>query len=120
MKRTVYVQAPSRLHFGMFSFHQPGVRRFGGVGAMIERPGLRLKFSAASDFSATGPFAARIEQFARRAADAWAIELPRCDIETLTAPRAHVGLGSGTQIGMAVAAGLAAFVERPQQSVIKL
>lgn len=38
---SVEVAAPSRLHFGLFSWGNPG-RRFGGVGLMIERPGLRL------------------------------------------------------------------------------
>ncbi|MFM7073052.1 MAG: hypothetical protein ACKO38_14790, partial [Planctomycetota bacterium] len=37
----VEIAAPSRLHFGLFSWGNPG-RRFGGVGVMIEPPGLRI------------------------------------------------------------------------------
>ncbi len=37
----VEITAPSRLHFGLFSWGNPG-RRFGGVGVMIEPPGLRI------------------------------------------------------------------------------
>ena len=32
----------SRLHFGLFSFGRQTGRQFGGVGVMVERPGLRL------------------------------------------------------------------------------
>ena len=41
-KRTVLITAPSRLHFGMLSFGHAEERQFGGVGAMIDAPGLRL------------------------------------------------------------------------------
>lgn len=44
----VEIAAPSRLHFGLFSWGNPG-RRFGGVGVMIEPPGLRLVVEPLSD-----------------------------------------------------------------------
>ncbi len=39
---TIRVTTPSRLHFGMFSFGRAETRQFGGVGAMISAPGIRL------------------------------------------------------------------------------
>lgn len=50
----VEVAAPSRLHFGLFSWGNPG-RRFGGVGVMIERPGLRLVVERLAPSDAADP-----------------------------------------------------------------
>ncbi|MGE0606382.1 MAG: hypothetical protein AB7O62_04580 [Pirellulales bacterium] len=109
----VEVVAPSRLHFGMLSFGQVGVRQFGGVGAMIDAPLLKLSLSPAEQLSADGPQAERALEFARRASRFWQLPAePGCRITVKEAPRSHVGLGSGTQLAMAVAAGLHAFLGR--------
>jgi predicted sugar kinase len=34
----VEIRTPARLHIGMLSFGVPGVRSFGGVGLMTDRP----------------------------------------------------------------------------------
>jgi beta-RFAP synthase len=91
----------------MFSFGQAGVRQFGGVGAMIAEPGIRLKITAADRVDASGPLARRAAEFARTAIAA--LRLPPtfgCRIETESAPREHVGLGTGTQLGLAIAAAI--------------
>jgi beta-RFAP synthase len=46
--------------------------------------------------------------------------MPPCRIEVTASPPEHVGLGVGTQLGLSVAAGLAAFVDRPQRSPLDL
>lgn len=48
----VEIAAPSRLHFGLFSWGNPG-RRFGGVGVMVEPPGLRIVAEPLSDSAET-------------------------------------------------------------------
>jgi len=113
--RSVHVVAPSRLHFGMLSFGQPIVRQFGGAGAMIDAPGLRLSIEASDRFSSEGPLCGRVSEFVAvlRRRSAWLPREPQCRIEVTSAPRQHVGLGSGTQLGMAVAIGLNAFFEGP-------
>jgi beta-ribofuranosylaminobenzene 5'-phosphate synthase len=105
----VRVSAPSRLHFGMFGFGQPDLPQFGGVGVMIQRPRLRLSLRVADDLAAKGPLADRVREFA----DTWAASRRvsasfGCRIVVETAPRPHCGLGSGTQLAMATAAGLEA------------
>lgn len=121
MPGTVTVYAPSRLHFGMFSFGRAGARQFGGVGAAIDAPGLRLTISGCERLQAAGPRAERALEFARRAAAAWQLAgEPHCRIEIEAAPPAHAGLGSGTQLGLAVAAGLNAFLQRPPQAAAEL
>jgi beta-RFAP synthase len=105
----VRVTTASRLHFGMFSFGQSGERQFGGVGLMIEKPAIRMRISPAERIETYGPLADRAAEFVRRVIDQLDGK-PRCGvrIEIESAPREHVGLGSGTQLGMAIAAGICA------------
>jgi beta-RFAP synthase len=109
------------LHFGMFSFSQPGERQFGGVGAMIRTPGLHLRVSRADMFVAVGPLAERMGEFATLVGRAWGLPgPPLCRMEILGVPPQHVGLGTGTQLGLAVAAGLCALRELPTDDPIRL
>lgn len=116
MPTVIEVTAASRLHFGMFSFGRHDARQFGGMGAMISAPGLRLRISPADKLSVTGPLADRALKVAWQLIDA----LPEfseagqtCQIEIVTAPREHVGLGVGTQLALATVAGIRRFLELP-------
>ncbi len=81
---------------------------------MIERPGLLLRFSSGEQLAATGPAAERVLDSARRfAAHHRLADEPHCRIDVVRLPRQHVGLGVGTSLGMAVAAGLAAWLGLP-------
>ena len=121
----VRVWTPSRLHFGLLGFAAEGEawpdrrgkavlpsRRFGGVGLMVERPGLRLAASNAETWSAEGPLADRALAFARRFAESIRQDKPETDFPPQQliveeAPPEHIGLGVGTQLGLAVALALA-------------
>jgi beta-RFAP synthase len=110
----VEVVAPSRLHFGMFSFGQAGTRQFGGAGVMIDKPGLKLRIAPAERFAAAGPHSSRVQSIVERLAESWRMEsLPACRVEVVAAPPDHVGLGTGTQLALSVTAGLQAFRGRP-------
>ena len=102
----VEVRSPARLHVGMLSFGDPAVRSHGGVGLMVDRPGVHLRMRRAMRFEARGPHAERVIEFARSCAAAWNLGSAACSIEVLAAPAAHVGLGSGTQLALSVAAGM--------------
>jgi beta-RFAP synthase len=112
---TYRVTAPSRLHFGLLSLPSRadaaaamGVRHFGGVGLMIEGPGVEVEAARAAAWSAAGPCAERALAFAQRLIatlpeterGAYRISVRRCAPE-------HVGLGTGTQLGLAVARSVA-------------
>ncbi len=101
----VEVRAPARWHLGMMSFGVPGARSFGGVGVMLDRPGVHVRLRRAERFEARGLLAERAIRFARDCAQLWS-PAEACAIDVLAAPRSHVGLGSGTQLGLAVAAGM--------------
>ena len=117
-RRVVRVAAPSRLHFGLWSLGIPGdeARQFGGVGAMVQQPGLRLSIFPDSSFSATGPLATRAAATARRWCEFQGRDLPHVRIQIESAPPEHVGLGTGTQLALAVAAGLNAASGLPSQT----
>ena len=87
---------------------------YGGVGAMVDQPALKLKVSASSSFESAGPLAERAHDFAQRWGEFHRLsQLPACRIEILAVPPNHVGLGVGTQLGLSVAAGLNAFAGLP-------
>lgn len=104
-KPIIHVKAPSRLHFGLLSFADD--RKYGGCGVMVDEPGVTISFEPASEFNASGSHAQRVTEFASR----WAEfhqrrELPAVRVYVSNAPPQHVGLGVGTQLALAVAAGL--------------
>ncbi len=102
---TLQIAAASRLHFGLLSFGNPRVPAYGGVGLMVDRPVLRLRIEPAATFRAVGPLAERVDQFARHWQRHTGKEsLPGGCLQVLSAPRPHVGLGVGTQLGLCVAA----------------
>ncbi len=123
--RVVRVVASSRLHFGMLSVNEPGIRHYGGVGAMIDAPGLKLVIRAAERLQTAGPLADRARQVAALVARSLPGNLgegdgPSCRIDVIHAPPLHVGLGTGTQLAMAVAAGLNAFFGQPPADAASL
>ena len=109
----VEIRTPARLHIGMLSFGAAGVRSFGGVGMMTDRPGVLLRMRRANRLEARGPHAERAIKFARACMQAWGLGDAGCSLEVASAPPAHVGLGSGTQLGLAVAAGMRQLFRRP-------
>lgn len=110
--RQVEIVAFGRLHFGMLSAGE-GAQRFGGLGTMVAPPCLHVRIGWAERLECVGLLARRVRQIvrqgflvdARPGGDAGAA----CRIEVLDAPPLHVGLGTGTQLAMAVAAGLHAW-----------
>lgn len=120
MSATVQVCAPCRLHFGMFSFGHADRPQFGGVGAMVAPPNVKVTISASDFFAVDGHHAARVKEFAELAAKLWGLpSLPACRIE-VRSPADHTGLGVGTQLGLAVAAGLRRFLGLPEMSIESL
>ncbi len=114
------VQTGGRLHLGLLSLPtaeerwpdrlgQPSLptRRFGGIGLMIDEPALSLRIEPAANWFIEGPHTSRVRQFVQRLADL-RVNAPPRRVIVEQAPREHVGLGLGTQLGLAVARGLTA------------
>jgi beta-ribofuranosylaminobenzene 5'-phosphate synthase len=103
------VRAPSRLHFGLLGWGPHARRQFGGLGLMIESPGITLSAEPAGSWGAAGPLATRVEQLLQelrlRLAEV-GIPVQPVHITVHSAPAEHVGLGVGTQLSLAVACAL--------------
>ncbi|HEU4402466.1 MAG TPA: beta-ribofuranosylaminobenzene 5'-phosphate synthase family protein [Candidatus Polarisedimenticolia bacterium] len=101
----VDVRAHARLHFGFLDPSRQEERRFGGMGLSISRPRCVLRLDKAATLRVEGEQADRVEILAERFFDA--LELKGgAHIRVLEAIPGHVGLGSGTQLALALAAGL--------------
>jgi len=116
---SVDVSTPSRLHCGMLAFGDGVTRQFGGLGIMIDRPRFHLRLRFSDRLEVQGPGAKRVAHFARLATSDPRGE-PRVAMQVLQSPSAHIGLGSGTQMAMAVATGIAAMEGRPHDDVVQL
>lgn len=108
----VNVTTGSRLHFGLLRTAHP----FGGLGVMIDAPMTSVAITAAETFSCVDETAEdrdaveRACRVAQRFADFHRMpQLPPCTIHIRQRPPAHAGLGSGTQLAMAVAQALTTF-----------
>lgn len=109
----VRVTTGSRLHFGLLNpSPAPMPRRFGGCGMMVATPSLRVRAEPAREWGAEGPMAARALAAAR------ALPGPNspCRITIEEAPPQHSGLGSGTQLALAVAAACRSLWGQPLDS----
>ena len=118
---SIQVVTPSRLHFGLLSLGNTSGRQFGGVGLMVDRPGIRLTIDFAKNVEATGPHATRVLDFANRYIQGCGEESPGgCHLHVEDAPREHTGLGVGTQLALAVARGLESFYGHTRRPIVQL
>ena len=101
----VTVSVPARLHLGFLDLDGGIGRRFGGIGVAISDLRTRIAIERASRMEIGGPESDRVARY---------IEAMRHElgvtgghrVEILDAVPAHSGLGSGTQLALAVAAGM--------------
>jgi beta-RFAP synthase len=104
----------------MFSFGRTDRPQFGGVGVMVEPPNVEVTIQPADQFTARGDHAERARSFVERATGSWQRgTLPRCEVNVASPPD-HIGLGVGTQLGLAIAAALRRFLGLPAMTVEEL
>lgn len=114
---TVFVEAAARLHFGVLDLRGARGRWFGGIGAAASPPTLLVSACRAPTLAVDGADAERAAGFARAFLAHYALGAPGSDVDNaagigahITVHRAlpaHAGLGSGTQLALAVAKALA-------------
>jgi beta-ribofuranosylaminobenzene 5'-phosphate synthase len=103
---SVFIEAPARLHFGVLDLRGRLGRHFGGLGAAIPCPSLLLEAKPGARLTAEGPDSVRALEFAERFLTYHGI----ADFVHIIIHKAipsHAGLGSGTQLALAVAKALA-------------
>ncbi|MGH9255060.1 MAG: beta-ribofuranosylaminobenzene 5'-phosphate synthase family protein [Vicinamibacterales bacterium] len=102
----VFVETAARLHLGVLDLRGARGRWFGGIGTAAPAPTLLLSASAADVLQAEGEDAERAAAFAARFLAHHGIG-GGARLRVHRALPRHVGLGSGTQLAMAVARALA-------------
>lgn len=102
----VLIHAPARLHLGFLDLNGGLGRRYGSIGLALEEPATRLCLQPSPALSAAGPSAERVLRYARRLCERLSLA-PRAHIQVQASIPDHVGLGSGTQLALAVGVGLA-------------
>ncbi len=103
----VRVIAPARLHLGFLDLNGDLGRRFGSIGLAIDRPATELVLTRARAFKADGPDRERALEALRRFTEVFSCK-GAYQLDVRQAIPRHSGLGSGTQLALAVGAALTA------------
>jgi beta-ribofuranosylaminobenzene 5'-phosphate synthase len=94
------IKTPSRIHMTLIDLNGKLGRIDGGIGLALVEPFIELEAVEADEISAEGPLKERAESAARKVTEAFGIE-GGIKIKIENAYGQHVGLGSGTQVGLA-------------------
>jgi len=105
MPQLVAVQATARLHLGFLDLNGSLGRRFGSLGLSLDQPATKLTLTKSENFSIEGPESARARAHLENLCKNLGIP-EHYKLVLDEAIPAHAGLGSGTQLAMAIAAAL--------------
>ena len=100
-RQEVFVEAPARLHFGVLDLRGAHGRWFGGIGAAAPGPTLLVSGTPADTLETEGEDTARAAEYARRFLAYHRVK-GGVRLRVHRALPQHSGLGSGTQLALAV------------------
>ncbi len=103
----VSVRTGCRLHLGFTNLSKDMSRCFGSIGVALDRPTTYVVMEESDELLIEGDDKEPIRAAVQRFSQAFGVE-PRVTIRVTERIPEHVGLGSGTQLALAVGAGLAA------------
>lgn len=116
--KKVFVETTGRLHMGFFDLNGGLGRKFGSIGLSLETPHLHLSASYQNDLEVSGAHTlatekiARVEKAAKQFLQVFNITTG-ANIWVDECFDTHTGLGSGTQIALAVGTALAKLYDLP-------
>jgi beta-ribofuranosylaminobenzene 5'-phosphate synthase len=102
----IEVRTCARLHLGLLDNNGGQGRLYGSIGLAVNYPSLLLRAETADRLLVEGLERDRITTYAQRFIDRYGVPTG-AHLSLLNSIPAHVGLGSGTQLGLAVGAALA-------------
>lgn len=117
--RYVSVLAPARLHLGFIDMHGGLDRKFGSLGLSISGVETSLLAEYADDINITGPSAKRAENYAEQVLSHFGVD-GGVKMTMGSAIPEHAGLGSGTQLSLAVATAIVNLYGLHEQTPAKL
>lgn len=95
------VSTTARLHFGFLDPSGRSAKPFGSFGLSLDQPCTRLRLQPAQTFGASGPEAGRALRYLKTIAESCGVDRIYRLAVTEAIP-SHAGLGSGTQLALAV------------------
>lgn len=105
-RKPVAVRTTARLHLGFLNpgiaQTETGARRFGSLGLALDAPGTDIVLQHGDGLAATGADAGRAHAYLRATVECLGLA-PAHHLHVARAVPAHAGLGSGTQLALAVA-----------------
>jgi beta-RFAP synthase len=102
----IEVRTCARLHLGLLDNNGEQGRLYGSIGLAVSRPNLLLRAEPADKLLVEGLDAERVATYAQRFMHHYGVP-SGAHLNLIAAIPAHVGLGSGTQLGLAVGSALA-------------
>jgi len=102
----VYVKAPARLHLGLIDLGGDLGRLFSGMGVAINQPNAIIEAETSQHFIVQGEKKELVKQWVELFLKKYDLK-PEVAVSVKQAIPQHVGLGSGTQLALAVATALA-------------
>ena len=114
----VYVKTPARLHLGLIDMNRELSRVFGGLGIGINYPNVILEASQSNKIKIIGERKELSEKYVKRFLEKYEVQKKFC-LEVKSVIPEHSGLGSGTQLALAIAKALAKLsnIEAPIQEL---
>jgi beta-ribofuranosylaminobenzene 5'-phosphate synthase len=104
---TVTVTTTARLHFGFLDPSGRSAHPFGSFGLSLNRPTTRVTLRCAEGFAVSGPESERAARYLKEIAESCGVaHAYRLHVHRAIPP--HAGLGSGTQLALAVGSAFAA------------
>ncbi|MCX8150943.1 MAG: hypothetical protein N3D85_05545 [Candidatus Bathyarchaeota archaeon] len=102
----IYIKTPARLHFGLIDLNGDFGRFYGGLGVGINQPNVILEAQPSKTMVVTGEKTELVKVLANKFKETYNIKANATITVKQTIPE-HIGLGSGTQLALAVATALA-------------
>ena len=99
------VSAPARLHLGFVDLNGSLGRRYGSIGLAVDEPKTEIRLRRSETMAAIGPEQDRVLTVLERCRQALGLS-GSYRVEVSSAIPPHAGLGSGTQLALAIGAAL--------------
>lgn len=102
----VYVKTPARLQMGLIDLNGDVGRIFGGLGVGIDHPNVILEAEQSRELSVLGEKPEHVKALAKQFLETYHVQT-NVNLRVYQTIPEHIGLGSGTQLALAVAVALA-------------
>ncbi len=103
---SIYIEAPARLHLGFLDLEGSLGRRFGSIGLTLNDIATKILVRPSEQLRVIGDPSGRIQKYAKKFISHKGL-VSNCEIEVVDQILEHSGLGSGTQLAIAVGSAIA-------------